>query len=278
MTCYVLSGVMTMPVHAHGDLHGQIETISAELAVTPNNGGLYRRRGDLHRVHADWEAAAADYQRAWQLDPMDTEIHWSRAQLALAVGNDRDALVELEQFLAVRTEHSAAFAARAQAKFQLGDPEGAAADYSRALETTSSPDPDHYLRRAVALEKVGPAQALQAIAGLDEGIQRLGHLPALVNQALKIEIQLKRYPQALARVAEMRSHATRPEVWLERQGDIQLLAGSPQEAHASYLQGLELLRKDPAGPRRNGLTLQLQNRLSGKLHTTAPRAGTGNPE
>ena len=43
---------------AHGALHEQIEALGKSIALAPRNPVLYVKRGELHRMHQEWMAAA----------------------------------------------------------------------------------------------------------------------------------------------------------------------------------------------------------------------------
>ena len=62
-----------------------LDVVDVELVrfeQDPNNASLYLKRGELHRIHQDWPAAAADYDRAAQLDPNLAVVDLARGAMA----------------------------------------------------------------------------------------------------------------------------------------------------------------------------------------------------
>ena len=49
---------------AHTDLHEQIEALSVRIAKQPKKAELYLKRGNIHFLHQDRDAAMADFERA----------------------------------------------------------------------------------------------------------------------------------------------------------------------------------------------------------------------
>ena len=52
------------PVLAHAAILDRIAALDDRIARRPEDPALYLQRGELHRLHRDWKAALADYQRA----------------------------------------------------------------------------------------------------------------------------------------------------------------------------------------------------------------------
>src|ERR1041385_2750456 len=97
-----------------------------------------------------------------------------------------------------------------------------------------------------------------AVRGLDEGIRRMGPLVTLELSAIDLEVQLKRYDAALARVDTVMSRLQRKESWLVRRAEILKTAGREQEAKKSYRDALAAIEKLPPTHRHTRATLQLE--------------------
>ena len=74
--------------HAHGDLHEQIEEVSAAIAQAPS-AALFLKRGELHRAHRDFEPALADYDDAELLEPEMEALFFARGRALFEADGSR---------------------------------------------------------------------------------------------------------------------------------------------------------------------------------------------
>ena len=109
------------------------------------------------------------------------------------------------------------------------------------------------------------AEPLVALAGLDDGIQRLGNLVTLQDAAISIEVELKRYDAALARVDRVLGALQRQESWLVRRGEILEAAARNDEARRAFTEALSLIEQLPAHHRDAPSMRDLHARLRTKL-------------
>ena len=84
----ILTVALLLPasVAAHGDLHEQIAAITRRIDEAPSRAEVVRPPRPVHRVHGEWEAALADYDRAARLDPDLIVIDFVRAVALLDAG------------------------------------------------------------------------------------------------------------------------------------------------------------------------------------------------
>lgn len=256
------------PVAAHGPLHEQIDGLTRRIQADPRQAALYLRRGRLHTYHGDWEAALADYDRAAQLDPALEELGLARGRTLLGAGRHHEAKAELDRFLASHTNHAEALVTRARVCRALGLHRAAAEDYAHAIaveEGAGAAAPEHYLERARALAAEGAAASEEALRALDEGLGRLGPIPALQLYAIDLEVAHGRYDAALARIDHAAARSPRPESWWARRAEILERAGRPGEALTAYEQALVELVSRPAERRRAAASAQLENQVRSAL-------------
>jgi tetratricopeptide (TPR) repeat protein len=238
-------GALAPPAAAHEGLHEQIEAVSRQIARDPTNAALLLKRGELHRLHRDWARALADYDRAARLAPGLSEVEFARGRMLFEAGRYREARAVLDRFLAREPDQVSALLARARTLAALGDALGAAGDYTEALARMTPPEPDVYVERARTLASLGGRHAESALAGLDEGIARLGPLVTLELCAVDVELGLGRYDAALGRIDRAAAGSARKETWLARRGEILERAGRPAEARAAYAEALDAIRLLP---------------------------------
>jgi tetratricopeptide (TPR) repeat protein len=261
--------VMPLLARAHSDLHVQIESVTGRIRQDPHDAMLYLKRGELYRVHGDWDAAQVDYDRVARLAPDFTDIDFFRGKMLLEAGQPKPARRCLDHFLEKQPNHAEALIARARVLAKLDEGEAAASDFSRALGLLPEPKPDYYLERAQVLVCTGDARVEAALRSLDEGIKRLGPLVALQLRAIDLELMRKNPDGALVRLEQLIAQSSRRESWLARKGEILSRAGRTREAREAFAAALKAIESLPAGHRKTKAMLALENRLRTELGTPA---------
>lgn len=253
----------------HAELQVVIDELDQRIAADPRNADLYLRRGEMHRLHRDWPAALADYERAATLDPSLHEVDLFRGRMYLDAEQPREALAAFDRFLAARPGDVRALVHRAEARVRLGDAEGGAGDYTAAIEGLlregRSPTPEMFIERSRALAAAGPEHREAALRGLEQGIGLLGRPITLELEALELEVALGRTEAALARTERLAQTAPAPEPWILRKAEILERAGRADEARVAYRRVLEGLEARPAQRRRSGPLAELESQARASL-------------
>jgi predicted Zn-dependent protease len=233
--------------------HQEIEVLVADLdrriREEPSDAALHLRRGELRRLHREWTLALEDYQRARDLDPRLAVVDLCLGKVLLELGLWTPALVLLDRYIAERPLEAEGLASRALARRRLGDLAGSADDLAQAIDFYPAnllPPPELYLENARALAAQGGGRVDEALRVLDEGLARLGRTVTLALSAVELELERKRYSQALARLDEAARSSPRKEVWLLRRGRILEEAGKAEEAREAYREALGVGRASPA--------------------------------
>lgn len=281
----LVAGSLPAAARAHGDVHEQIERVTRLISARPEAASLYLRRAELHRNHCDWPAALADVQRAAQRGAPAADTSLLRGLVLADAGSRTSALEELDASIAA-TPNATALAARARVLAALDLAEEAAIDFAEAIERAAAAQPDIYLElsRLLALPALErPEEALRCMA---IGIERLGSLPAFVQEAIALERCLGDYSSALWRVDALLATMKRKERGLVLRGDVLREAGREAEAAASYLQALGALNALPARARRTPAAAELRASAERSLREIeravagwpAPRSERGGPD
>ena len=246
---------------AHGDLHLQIVELTKEIEKDPRNPDLYLRRGELHRAHSDFDAAQADYDHAFALDPKLPTLDFAKGRMFLDANWPLSSKIALDRFIAKNPNHAEAFVTRARALVKLNQRLAAVEDYTRAIDLTAEGRPELYLERAQALVAEGTNNLNAALKGLDEGVAKLGPLVTLHLYALDLEVEAKRYDAALTRLEQVMARSPRKETWLERRGNILRQAGREAEARQAYESALKAMDTLPPVRRNVPAMADLEKRL-----------------
>ena len=261
---------------AHGDLHQQIASISAQIEKEPGNAELYLQRGEMHRLHVEFPEAAADFAKAAEFRPEWPQATLAKARLALSEGKFENAIEEMDRLLSKHPEYPEGWLIRARARNQKKDHLGAAKDYTEIVRRMERPEPEIYLERASALAAAGEDRCEEALRGLEEGVAKLGPVTTLNLAALDLELRMKHFEKALLRVDHLASAARRRESWFARRGDILLQLERTEEARAAYREALDAITALPSQHQLAPATVELQSRVTAalaKLEAVGPRRG-----
>ncbi|MBI3734961.1 tetratricopeptide repeat protein [Candidatus Sumerlaeota bacterium] len=250
---------------AHEPLNGQIFLLTKKIEADPRNAELILRRADLYHLEGKWDEALGDLDRAGKLNPKLAAVELLRGRTLLAKGIARGAKGALDRFLSAQPDHAAGLMNRARAHAKLDENSDALADYSRALAISPNPLPDDFIERARFTEGLGGGRIEDALAGLDEGIGKLGPIPALELHAIELEVKLKHYDQALGRLEKISSQGQRKDQWLVRRGEILLQAGRNAEARTAFQEALDEIGRLPAPRRKARATLDLESKIKNLL-------------
>ena len=246
----------------HDGLHEQIAAVTREIEACATNPELFVRRGELRRLHREWDEALADLRHARELDPR-VDVWLAEARVHVDLGWVECAQLALERHLAARPGDPQAFLLRARLLEQRGKLEDAVHDYDRAIAGLDPPEPDHYLARADALAALGGVD--RALSGIDAALARLGPASSLELRAVELESERGRFDDALARLELVAARSPRQERWLAERGEILLRAGRRAEALAAFRDSRRALEALPARHRTSELALELERSVARRL-------------
>lgn len=270
MRGFLLAGAMIVAASAaaHGDLHERIDAATRAIAAAPDDASLVMRRAELRRMHGELDEALADYTRAAELGVAGARLELGRGTVLAELGHLAAAIAALDRALQLEPDSVDALVRRARVRLRTG--EAATDDYDRAIERLDRPRPDLYVERARALRSLGRIDA--ALAGLEEGMRRLGPLASLAGTALELERDARRWDAALARVDTMLVAAERKETLLVERGELLAAAGRDDDARAAFDAAADAIRALPAHLRTAPAVRSLETRVS-----RGPRTASSSP-
>ena len=104
------------------------------IELTPEDETAYLLRGRIREFQGDADAAFIDYQTASELNPFNEEAYMLAGQLMLNQKKYGEAIALFDEAIENNEKFAKAYLARAFAKHQTGDHEGAVADEEKARE------------------------------------------------------------------------------------------------------------------------------------------------
>ncbi|MCY7337282.1 MAG: tetratricopeptide repeat-containing serine protease family protein [Chamaesiphon sp.] len=149
-----------------GDYQGAVTDYDRTLAMNPQFGEVYFRRGIARSLLKDWQGAEADYTRAIEIEPRYPEAYLHRGNVRNSLTNWRGAKSDFDLAIALNPNRSSAYLGRGVALCELNDCQGGLTDYNRAIllqhssaNTLNRSDAEVYTRRGFAYYRLGNPQA-----------------------------------------------------------------------------------------------------------------------
>ncbi|GLW34290.1 tetratricopeptide repeat protein [Actinoplanes regularis] len=136
-----------------GDTDGAAADFGYVLELDPDHVDAYLNRAGLRLAAGDLTGAAEDTAAGLRIAPGNVHLLCVRGQLELSDGDPAVAERTLSDALAAAPDLAAGWAARATARYELGDVPAALADLDRALSLRD--DPEMRFNRAVLLAEAG---------------------------------------------------------------------------------------------------------------------------
>jgi cytochrome c-type biogenesis protein CcmH/NrfG len=268
--CFICLLVPTALARAHPAVEEQIRDLRGRIAAEPGNAGLYLQRGELYRLHGDWQAARADYERSRRLDPELTRVDLSLGRMWLEADRLSESITALERYLGRSAEDAEGWALLGRARRKSEKPGEASHAFERAIEISlragRKPSPDWFLARARSLAAAGPGFRERALQGLDEGLAVLGEPVALHLEALRLERDLGRTAAALSRLDRLQRSANLEVTWLVLRAEV---LEEPGEARVALERARSELATVPPGRRQTGAYQELERAIREGLERLA---------
>lgn len=153
------------------DLQGAIEDYDKAIELDPGNSEYYNNRGNLKYQLNDSQGAIADYTTSIKLNPKDFLGYKNRGAVLLSRKQYGEALADLTTGIGLEPTSGELYYSRSMIKKAMDDPEGAKADYQKAVELNPAYAAEGYMKN------IGIA-----------GMEVKGQQPAQINkQAMAME-------------------------------------------------------------------------------------------
>ena len=239
LSVFVLAGLLATcgPLCAHPDLQIQIEELDRRIAEDPQNPELLARRGDLHRRHQDYTAAAADLRAAREADPGNARIDLLEAELLLDTGQLEGAAQGVTRYLAANPGHAEARVLRARAWLGLGRPAPAADDISQAITAVEKPAPELFRLLVLSLAAQGEDRWRDALEAVNAGLERYPLEVSLLGLGTDIALCANRRDEAIDYLGRLPQGINQLPQWKRRLNRAACLDQAGQPDTNSCLRG-----------------------------------------
>lgn len=246
ISCLAPAILLAGSAAGHGDVHDRLAEVDKLLRRNPDAPHMYVRRANLWRLDGVYDRALEDYHLARSLGEASHHLDFMEAETLAAAGRHAEALPRYERFLAETSQHPGALLGRARSLAAVGRTSEAVTALDAALASMASPDPGVLMERARLRTVQGPGHLADALDGLNDGIDILGAVPALVAMAVDLEVRLGRTDQALERIDTMLAGKTFGSDWLVMKARVLAAAGKKNEAADAYRLALSAIDALPS--------------------------------
>ena len=267
---------------AHTSLTKQLVDVNKELKEDPRNSALLRRKGILHMLLKEWDAALLSFDQADAFAGSDfPSLGLLRAKTLLGkaitrpaqpslsssvapalsddrdyfredlVNPERDALLEaaleaVDAYMNADEDHAEdprAHNVRASILAELQRFEEAVQAHRKVIDQgQADPGPSYYKVQAGWLERLGKLD--DAVRILDRG-NKQGLCPTLERRAVEIELKRGEHDKAIKRIENLIKQFERNEQFIAQKADVLFGAGKRSQARNFYKRALRAIQDLP---------------------------------
>jgi tetratricopeptide (TPR) repeat protein len=159
---HILEGVRLFQTQHYDDA---LAAFDLAVAIAPNRGEAYWRRGCVHEAMGDVDRALADFNRAIRYDPRLHGPYLRRGRLRTERKDYQDALADFDRALVVRPNDPEAHLHRGVCLFERGDLAAASTEFQRVLRLSNHADQAVPAQTYLARIAAGNGAAAEAVPG-----------------------------------------------------------------------------------------------------------------
>jgi tetratricopeptide (TPR) repeat protein len=264
-TSLLLVWALLLPgqVLAHAGTHEQVAQANRKIQESPQSQHLYLQRGIIYSHGGQLDEAIADFKHAATLgDPV--LVSHEMGVTYYRKGDFEKAQFYFAEYLERFPGHAPSYEYRARVYRDMGQLALAVQAMQQYFSLAEHPNPGNYIAASDMLLALDENSSEQALAVLDDGIERLGLVPQLQRHAIVLETGRGNYGAALVRLRSLEQVLRGSVQWQVDMAELLILDGRYEEAEGflvSSREQLDGLRKTPAriqlGRRIEQLELQL---------------------
>lgn len=260
----VLLCLLVCPVvYAHSDLEVQIDEISRQLVLSPDDPELLLRRGDLQRRHENWDLARADYSKVREVQPDNSSVDWFEGRMEVEAGRPQVGVELLNRYLLSQPQQVIALQNRAQGYLLLDQGLLAARDYQTVIQVSDNPAPTLFSANALAFAAAGVDYFPDAMIVAQQGLAKFPGEMSLTEIATDLSLAQADTDRANLLLSELPESIQQLPQWQFRIALSDCLAGNA----SSLVAALETLATS-----RSALSEEWSSRLANNPDAAACQA------
>lgn len=231
-------------LYAHSDLRLQIDELTTQLELKPDNPELLLRRGDLQRRHENWDLARADFRRVREVQPDNPMVDWFEGRMEVEAGRPLEGVALLDRFLLTQPHQVIALQNRARGYLQLDRPLLAAGDLQTVIRVSDNPAPFLYSTSALAYIAAGTDYFPDAMTVTDQGLSKFPSEIVLTRIATDLSLAQADTETASKLVGQLPASIQNLPQWQTRIALLDCQTGEVSDVIAA-LKALPVSRKSP---------------------------------
>jgi len=181
---FLLLGVPLM-LMAHPSIETRIHDLDRAIEQAPLAPQLYLMRGQLYASHGDESRAKKDFESAQALND-NAQVQVALGHHFLSSGDYQQANDSFAQAIRMNSSEARAWLGQAKAAAELGLHDLVLLSYRTYFALEANPQPGYF---AAAVRAIAPYDRTAAQHLLEEGIERLGPVPTLMELTASLEIR-----------------------------------------------------------------------------------------
>ena len=252
---------------SHDDVVQRILELTHQIALHPQDTGLYMERGELYLIHEEYQNALGDFTFCVDHDFNNVRVCMGMSKTYLYLNQPGDALTFVEKALTLEPKQLTTLELKATILSQLGRNCEAGNTMELLLTNTNNPSPILFLETSTYMESCDESvTALNAIRVLEDGINRLGEIKVLQKRLVTLYMSSKQYDEAI-RVQtsiiensklKIRSYFERAQLYIQLQ--------SEDKAKEDLMTALALMNELPDHKKGISSLANLKNEMSALLN------------
>jgi len=253
---------------AHVGVDLRVQHYDDLLLLQTNDAHLYLQRGELHSENQHWDLAWHDFQSALKNthdDSLRLDIWFYMGRMRLQSGMPDEAKTLLSKVIALAPRYKSARLNLARTYLALEEYDLATAEMDSFMRLLNRPTPDQFIERAMMAKSIEIEGLSKAIEGLNDGIDRLGPVVALIEPLVDSYLEQGETQLALCAIERLPDNVKALPRWQVKKGDIYSRQMRFIDAQKAYQSGLNTINTLPthrqAMPAVQALKYQLEDKL-----------------
>ncbi|MEN3325120.1 hypothetical protein VP395_15385 [Mariniflexile soesokkakense] len=166
--------LVSLMVHAHGDLTIRIEQKTEEISKKPNDFTLYFERGFLYQQHNEYDHALKDYLKSEALGNKDKVLFFRKAEAYYLNEELDNGMLAINDYLAIDSIDVKAKKLQAQLLFSLNKYDEALLAYTFVFDNMLDIRPEDIIEYCDIILSVNNKNYNGAINAIDLALNKLG--------------------------------------------------------------------------------------------------------